>query len=42
MTVWLQVAIEVGVWMTNNFPVFYMDLITYPCPNSKAGSVDLS
>ena len=27
--------------MSNYIPVFYLDVITYPCPNPDAGLADL-
>ena len=32
-----QTAIKVSVWMRNHTSLFYVDIITYPCPNSDAG-----
>ena len=31
-------AIEVRVWMNNYIPLFYVDTITDPCPNTDTGS----
>ena len=28
-----QTAIDAKTWISNDTPLFYMDLITYPCPN---------
>ena len=32
-----QQAVEVWAWMSNYISLFYMDVITYPCPNLNAG-----
>ena len=36
-----QTAIEVRPWMSNHIPLFFMDVIPYPCPNPEAGLSNL-
>ena len=32
-----QTTVEIRTWMSNYIPLFYMFVITYPCPNPDAG-----
>ena len=38
----ISIAIKVMAWMSNSIPLFYMDVITYPCPNPDSGLANFS
>ena len=41
MPMHFKTAIVFKAWMSNYIPLFYADVIIYPCPNSNAGFADI-
>ena len=41
VTVMLKTPLEVMAWMSNYILIFYMDVLTYQCPNLDADLANL-